>query len=61
MLHVEDRERDVALLARYLKRAGYELISERVAVWRNPPALVAACDHHSSGFAVRVHQALFKG
>lgn len=30
VLHVEDRERDVALLTRYLKRAGYELISERV-------------------------------
>ena len=30
VLHVEDRERDVALLTRHLKRAGYELISERV-------------------------------
>src|SRR5918911_2155744 len=30
VLHVEDSERDVALLTRHLTRAGYELISERV-------------------------------
>lgn len=30
VLHVEDSTRDVALLARYLTRAGYELISQRV-------------------------------
>ncbi len=30
VLHVEDSEQDVALLTRYLKRAGYELVSERV-------------------------------
>src|SRR3989440_2916666 len=30
VLHVEDSERDVALLTRYLTRAGYELTSERV-------------------------------
>jgi two-component system, cell cycle sensor histidine kinase and response regulator CckA len=30
VLHVEDSERDVALLARNLKRAGYELVSRRV-------------------------------
>jgi PAS domain S-box-containing protein len=30
VLHVEDSERDAALLMRHLSRAGYELISERV-------------------------------
>jgi nitrogen fixation negative regulator NifL len=30
VLHVEDHERDVALLTRYLLRAGYHLISQRV-------------------------------
>ncbi|MGC2235427.1 MAG: PAS domain S-box protein [Pyrinomonadaceae bacterium] len=30
ILHVEDQERDVALLSRHLRRAGYEIISERV-------------------------------
>src|SRR5258706_10914079 len=30
VLHVEDSEQDMALIARHLKRAGYELISERV-------------------------------
>jgi PAS domain S-box-containing protein len=30
VLHVEDSEQDVALLTRYLSRAGYELISDRV-------------------------------
>src|SRR6266850_5673115 len=30
VLHVEDSERDAALLTRHLSRAGYELISERV-------------------------------
>lgn len=30
VLHVEDSEQDVALLARHLTRAGYQLISERV-------------------------------
>ncbi len=30
VLHVEDQERDVALLTRHLSRAGYELVSERV-------------------------------
>jgi PAS domain S-box-containing protein len=30
VLHVEDQERDVALLTRHLSRAGYDLISERV-------------------------------
>ena len=30
VLHVEDSDRDVALLTRYLTRAGYELISRRV-------------------------------
>src|SRR5882672_12194825 len=30
VLHVEDSEQDVALLARYVSRAGYALTSERV-------------------------------
>jgi PAS domain S-box-containing protein len=30
VLHIEDQERDVALLTRYLKRAGYDLSSHRV-------------------------------
>src|SRR6266436_4471912 len=30
VLHVEDSEQDVMLIARHLKRAGYELISDRV-------------------------------
>jgi len=39
VLHVEDSERDVALLTRHLKRAGYDLVSERV---ETPAALRAA-------------------
>src|SRR5258708_9920465 len=30
VLHVEDSEQDMALIARHLKRAGYDLISDRV-------------------------------
>src|SRR6187549_4049668 len=30
LLHVEDSERDAALIQRHLKRAGYDLLSERV-------------------------------
>jgi PAS domain S-box-containing protein len=41
VLHVEDRERDVALLTRHLARAGYELISERV---ETPEAMRAALE-----------------
>jgi PAS domain S-box-containing protein len=41
VLHVEDSERDAALLTRHLSRAGYELISERVEA---PEAMRAALD-----------------
>ncbi|HEV7745398.1 MAG TPA: PAS domain S-box protein [Pyrinomonadaceae bacterium] len=41
VLHVEDSERDVALLTRHLSHAGYELISERVDT---PAAMKAALD-----------------
>src|SRR5712691_5141488 len=30
VLHVEDSERDMALIRRYLSRAGYQLVSDRV-------------------------------
>ena len=30
VLHVEDQERDVALITRHLSRAGYEIVSDRV-------------------------------
>ncbi|MFL6210413.1 MAG: PAS domain S-box protein [Pyrinomonadaceae bacterium] len=39
VLHVEDQERDVALLMRHLKRAGYDLTFERV---ETPAAMRAA-------------------
>jgi PAS domain S-box-containing protein len=39
VLHIEDSEQDVALLTRYLSRAGYELISKRV---ETGPAMRAA-------------------
>src|SRR5437588_3422696 len=39
VLHVEDSERDMALLTRHLARAGYDLHSERV---ETPAALKAA-------------------
>ena len=41
VLHVEDSERDVALLTRHLTRAGYELYSERV---ETPKAMRAALE-----------------
>jgi len=41
VLHVEDSERDAALLTRHLSRAGYELISERV---ERPEAMRAALE-----------------
>src|SRR5438105_3354626 len=41
VLHVEDSERDVALLTRHLSRAGYALISERV---ETPEAMRAALE-----------------
>jgi PAS domain S-box-containing protein len=41
VLHVEDSERDAALLTRHLSRAGYELISERV---ETPKAMRAALE-----------------
>jgi PAS domain S-box-containing protein len=41
VLHVEDSERDAALLTRHLSRAGYELISERV---EGPEAMRAALE-----------------
>ncbi len=51
VLHVEDSERDVALLTRHLSRAGYELTSERVetaagmkAALESPEWDVALCD-----------------
>jgi DNA-binding NtrC family response regulator len=30
VLHVEDEERDVALIGRHMSRAGYEIVSDRV-------------------------------
>src|SRR6267154_870072 len=41
VLHVEDSERDAALLTRHLSRAGYELISERV---ETPKAMRASLE-----------------
>jgi PAS domain S-box-containing protein len=41
VLHVEDSERDAALLTRHLSRAGYELISKRVEA---PEAMRAALE-----------------
>jgi two-component system, cell cycle sensor histidine kinase and response regulator CckA len=43
VLHVEDQERDVALLKRHLSRAGYEPISERV---QTPNEMKAALEAH---------------
>src|SRR5256714_14138740 len=42
VLHVEDSERDVALLTRYLTRAGYELTSERVETAEGMRAALSA-------------------
>src|SRR5881394_2816772 len=42
VLHVEDSERDVALLTRYLTRAGYELTSERVETAEEMRAALSA-------------------
>src|SRR2546423_10058292 len=42
VLHVEDSERDVALLTRYLTRAGYALTSERVETAEQMRAALSA-------------------
>jgi PAS domain S-box-containing protein len=44
VLHVEDSNRDVALLTRYLIRAGYELISERVETAQGMKAALKASE-----------------
>src|SRR5947209_15035985 len=44
VLHVEDSERDVALLARHLTRAGYALTSERVETAEQMRAALLARD-----------------
>jgi PAS domain S-box-containing protein len=41
VLHVEDQERDVALIARHLSRAGYQLVSDRV---ETPEAMKTALE-----------------
>jgi len=44
VLHVEDSEPDVALLARYLTRSGYELVSERVETAEGMEAALKASE-----------------
>ena len=44
MLHVEDSQRDVALLARHLKRAGYKLSSQRVDTAEAMQAALDNCE-----------------
>jgi PAS domain S-box-containing protein len=68
VLHVEDSERDVALLTRYLTRAGYDLISDRV---QTPEAMRTAleskqwdailCDYSMPQFNALDALALMKG
>ena len=41
VLHIEDQERDVALITRHLSRAGYEVTSDRVDT---PEAMMAALE-----------------
>jgi len=68
VLHVEDRERDVALLTRHLARAGYDPHSERV---ETPEAMRAAleegewdvvlCDFSMPQFSAPAALKLLKG
>src|ERR687884_123188 len=44
VLHVEDSERDVALLDRHLARSGYDLIAERVETAEQMRAALQARD-----------------
>jgi two-component system, cell cycle sensor histidine kinase and response regulator CckA len=67
VLHVEDQERDVALLTRHLARAGYDLVSRRV---ETPEAMRAAlaseewdiilCDYSMPQFSALGALALLK-
>src|SRR5919199_4220998 len=57
VLHVEDSERDVALLTRHLARAGYDLRSERVETREGMRAALASrewdvilCDYSMPNF-----------
>lgn len=57
VLHVEDSERDATLLARYLKRSGYNLVSERVETAESMKAALTAsawdiilCDYAMPNF-----------
>src|SRR5258708_28103230 len=43
VLHIEDQERDVALITRHLSRAGYEVTSDRVDT---PEAMKNALESH---------------
>ncbi len=67
VLHVEDSERDVALLDRHLSRAGYDLISERVetademrAALRTREWDVILCDYSMPHFNALAALALLK-
>jgi PAS domain S-box-containing protein len=67
VLHVEDSERDVALLTRHLTRSGYELISERVdtsAAMRDALEAkewdVILCDYSMPKFSALAALALLK-
>jgi len=67
VLHVEDSEQDAALLMRYLKRAGYELISDRVdTVGAMKAALktrewdVVLCDYSMPNFSAVAALAVLK-
>src|SRR2546421_1072867 len=67
VLHVEDQERDVAVLTRHLSRAGYDLISERVDTPAAMQAALAAqawdvilCDYSMPHFNAVAALALLK-
>ena len=67
VLHVEDSEQDAALLMRYLKRAGYELISDRVDTAEAMKAAletrewdVVLCDYSMPNFSAVAALAVLK-
>jgi PAS domain S-box-containing protein len=67
VLHVEDSEQDMALIARHLKRAGYDLISDRVETLDSMKAAlesqewnVILCDYSMPHFNALAALALVK-
>jgi PAS domain S-box-containing protein len=66
-LHIEDSEKDMALITRYLKRAGYDLISDRVETAETMKAAlesrewdVILCDYSMPQFSALSALALVK-